>query len=81
MANHTLILARKAAAVGRPEALGSWLYRVAVRAALHARQQAGTYRPLERLYRQSVAADAPAQEKRLTSESLLRQFRVYGLIV
>jgi transposase len=38
------------------------------------------YQLLERLYRQSVAADAADAEKRLTSESLLRQFRVYGLI-
>lgn len=38
------------------------------------------YQLLERLYRQSVPADAPAPEKRMTSESLLRQFRVYGLI-
>jgi transposase len=38
------------------------------------------YQLLERLYRQSVAADAATSEKRLTSESLLRQFRVYGLI-
>jgi transposase len=39
------------------------------------------YQLLERLYRQSVAADAPASEQRLTSESLLRQFRVYGLLL
>jgi len=39
------------------------------------------YQLLERLYRQQVAADAPATERRMTSESLLRQFRVYGLIV
>jgi len=35
---------------------------------------------LERLYRQQVA-DAPVTERRMSSESLLRQFRVYGLIV
>jgi len=39
------------------------------------------YQLLERLYRQKVAADAPVSEQRMTSESLLRQFRVYGLIV
>jgi transposase len=39
------------------------------------------YQLLERLYRQSVATDATAMEQRMTSESLLRQFRVYGLIV
>jgi transposase len=39
------------------------------------------YQLLERLYRQQVAADAPITEQRMTSESLLRQFRVYGLIV
>lgn len=38
------------------------------------------YQLLERLYRQSVAADAPVTERRMTSESLLRQFRVYGLL-
>jgi transposase len=38
------------------------------------------YQLLERLYRQSVAADAATPEKRLTAESLLREFRVYGLI-
>jgi hypothetical protein len=38
------------------------------------------YQLLERLYRQSVPADAPRSEQRLTSESLLRQFRVYGVI-
>ncbi len=54
----------------RVEALGS-LLQVALTA----------YQVLERLYRQSVAADAAASEKRLTSESLLRSFRVYGLIV
>ena len=39
------------------------------------------YQLLERLYRQQVVADAPVTEQRMTSESLLRQFRVYGLIV
>lgn len=39
------------------------------------------YQLLERLYRQSVNADAPVTEQRMTSESLLRRFRVYGLIV
>jgi transposase len=39
------------------------------------------YQLLERLYRQQVASDAPFTEQRMTSESLLRQFRVYGLIV
>src|SRR5207302_1556588 len=38
------------------------------------------YQLLERLYRQGVPDDAPATEKRMTSESLLRQFRVYGLV-
>jgi len=38
------------------------------------------YQLLERLYRQSVAADAPVSEQRMTSESLLRRFRVYGLL-
>jgi transposase len=39
------------------------------------------YQVLERRYRQTVAADAPASEHRMTAESLLRQFRVYGLVV
>jgi transposase len=39
------------------------------------------YQLLERLYRQSVAADAPAADQRLTAESLLRHFRVYGLLI
>lgn len=38
------------------------------------------YQLLERLYRRRVADDAPATEQRMTSESLLRQFRVYGLL-
>ncbi len=39
------------------------------------------YQLLERLYRQKVSADDPVTEQRMTTESLLRQFRVYGLIV
>jgi hypothetical protein len=38
------------------------------------------YQLLERLYRQSVAADAERSELHRTSESLLRAFRTYGLI-
>jgi uncharacterized protein DUF4277 len=38
------------------------------------------YQLLERLYRQSVAADAEASERHRTSESLLRAFHGYGLI-
>jgi len=38
------------------------------------------YQLLERLYRQRVPDDAPVTEQRMTAESLLRQFRVYGLI-
>jgi hypothetical protein len=38
------------------------------------------YQLLERLYRQSVAADADRSERQRTSESLLRLFRSYGLI-
>jgi Domain of unknown function (DUF4277) len=38
------------------------------------------YQLLERLYRQSVAADAEVSELRRSSESLLRLFRSYGLI-
>jgi transposase len=40
-----------------------------------------TYQVLERRYRQTVPEDAPASEKRMTAETLLRQFRVYGCIV
>jgi Domain of unknown function (DUF4277) len=39
------------------------------------------YQVLERRYRQTVPEDAPASEKRMTAETLLRQFRVYGCIV
>jgi transposase len=39
------------------------------------------YQMPERLYRQSVAADAPPSEKRLTTESILRTFEVQGLVV
>ena len=39
------------------------------------------YQVLERRYRQTVTEDAPASEKRMTAESLLRQFRVYGCII
>jgi Domain of unknown function (DUF4277) len=38
------------------------------------------YQLLERLYRQSVPADANASERHRTTESLLRLFRGYGLI-
>lgn len=38
------------------------------------------YQLLERFYRQSVPAEAPVAEQRLTAESLLREFRNYGLI-
>ena len=39
------------------------------------------YQMLERLYRQSVPADAPRSEKRLTAETILRTFEVQGLVV
>jgi transposase len=39
------------------------------------------YQLLERLYRQSVTPGATAAEQRKTSESLLRQFHTYGLLV
>jgi hypothetical protein len=38
------------------------------------------YQLLERFYRQSVPAGAAAAERRRTAESLLREFRGYGLI-
>jgi hypothetical protein len=38
------------------------------------------YQMLERFYRQSVAEDAAPAEARCTAESLLREFRGYGLI-
>jgi transposase len=37
------------------------------------------YQMLERIYRQSVPADADASERHRTTESLLREFRGYGL--
>jgi transposase len=39
------------------------------------------YQLLERLYRRSLPRDAPIYQQRMTSESLLRQFRVYGLVI
>jgi DNA-binding NarL/FixJ family response regulator len=39
------------------------------------------YQVLERRYRQTVAAEAPAKERHMTAETLLRAFRVYGVIV
>jgi hypothetical protein len=39
------------------------------------------YQVLERRYRQTIAADAPVTEQRMTAEALLRQFQVDGLIV
>ena len=39
------------------------------------------YQALERLYRQSVPTDEAPAEQRLTSESLLRIFKVYGLLI
>jgi len=39
------------------------------------------YQVLERRYRQTVPEDAPVTEQRMTAETLLRQFRVYGCIV
>jgi hypothetical protein len=39
------------------------------------------YQVLERLYRQSVPAEALPQEQRMTTERLLRAFQVYGLLV
>jgi transposase len=39
------------------------------------------YQLLERLYRQSLPDGAPQAEQRMTSASLLRSFRTYGLLV
>jgi transposase len=39
------------------------------------------YQMLERLYRQTVPNDAPTSEKRLTAETILRIFEVYGLLI
>jgi transposase len=39
------------------------------------------YQALERLYRQRVPSDEAPAERRLTSESLLRIFKVYGLLI
>jgi transposase len=39
------------------------------------------YQVLERRYRQTVAADASPTEQHTTAETLLRHFRVYGLLV
>jgi transposase len=37
------------------------------------------YMTIERRYRQSVAANAPLQEQRMTAEKILRKFRVCGI--
>jgi transposase len=39
------------------------------------------YQVLERLYRQRVPEDEPCTQKRMTAESLLRIFQVYGLVL
>jgi transposase len=39
------------------------------------------YQVLERRYRQTLAAEAPVRERRMTAESLLRAFKGYGLLV
>ncbi len=49
-----LVLARRAGAVERPEVLGSWLYRVAVRVTAHARRAAA-----RRRVREVQGVDAP----------------------
>jgi transposase len=40
-----------------------------------------THQLLERLYRQRLPADAPLREQRCTAESLLRDFKVCGVLV
>jgi transposase len=40
-----------------------------------------THQLLERLYRQRVPADAPLAERRRTADSLLRDFKNYGVLV
>jgi transposase len=40
-----------------------------------------THQLLERLYRQRVPADAPASQQRCTADSLLRDFKVCGVLV
>jgi RNA polymerase sigma factor (sigma-70 family) len=52
-----LILARKARSIGKREAVGSWLYRVAYRTALRARARAA-----ERAAREQPVVDLPAAE-------------------
>jgi transposase len=39
------------------------------------------FQVLERRYRQTLAADAPLSEQRMTAESLVRAFRGYGVLV
>jgi RNA polymerase sigma factor (sigma-70 family) len=60
-----LVLARKAASVGRGEALAGWLYRVAYRAALRARSRAGP----------PTAADLPEPAAAPSDEALWRDLR------
>jgi RNA polymerase sigma factor (sigma-70 family) len=55
-----LALARKAGSIGRREAVGGWLYRVAYRVALRARMQSAQRARHERPGRDLVAALAPS---------------------
>ncbi|HEX3148005.1 MAG TPA: sigma-70 family RNA polymerase sigma factor [Gemmataceae bacterium] len=52
-----LVLARKAASIGRSDALGSWLHGVAYRIALRARRDAGRRRAREQQAATSVGTD------------------------
>jgi RNA polymerase sigma factor (sigma-70 family) len=54
-----LVLARKAASIGRPDALGNWLYGVAYRTALGARARASRRRARERELAEEPAVDTP----------------------
>jgi RNA polymerase sigma factor (sigma-70 family) len=53
-----LVLARRAGSIGRRQAVGGWLYRVALRVALRARARAS-----RRADRETRAADVPAAER------------------
>ncbi len=72
-----LVLVRKAAAIGRPESLGNWLYGVAYRTALEARTAAARRRLKERQVADMAGRQVPEDDRwnelrRLLDQELAR---------